>query len=169
MIQFPEGMGHIGRSVFHIMREFRMRHDVAWNDNLLRDDETNRTLNRHERGVKLNERQKANAIADMAAVLGGVGKGNKMWVPVLEGSENLVDTSGETRTDGESGSTEGLLRTSIFWSNDLDKNFAKEWPANVSHNAFADAMSVPIEQLEEGVPEEVLAAEEPPKKTSWFS
>lgn len=167
MIQFPDGMGHIGRSVFHIMRELRMRHDLAWEDSLLRDEESNRTLTRQERGVKLNERQKANAIADMAAVLGGLGKGNKMWVPVLDGSEGLVDTSGETRTDNESGSTEGLLRASVFWTSDLDKNFARQWPANVSHSTFAESMFVPLEQVEENVSEEVLSVEEP-KKTSWL-
>ncbi|KAK9414191.1 putative Transcriptional regulation of mitochondrial recombination-domain-containing protein [Seiridium unicorne] len=173
MIQFPEGMGHIGRSVFHIMREFKMQHDLAWGDALLRDDETNRTLTRHERGEKLNEVQRANAIADMAAVLGGAGKGNKMWLPVMEGMESLVETSGETRADEETGSTAGLLRTNIFWANELDKNFAMEWPANVSHNLFSEAVSVRTDQPEDDTvqiaPAEVLATEEAPKKTSWFS
>ncbi|KAK6081996.1 hypothetical protein SCUP515_02775 [Seiridium cupressi] len=173
MIQFPEGMGHIGRSVFHIMREFKMQHDLAWGDALLRDDETNRTLTRHERGEKLNEVQRANAIADMAAVLGGAGKGNKMWLPVMEGMESLVETSGETRADEETGSTAGLLRTNIFWANELDKNFAMEWPANVSHNLFSEAVSVRTDQPEDDTvqiaPAEVVATEEAPKKTSWFS
>ncbi|KAH6654191.1 transcriptional regulation of mitochondrial recombination-domain-containing protein [Truncatella angustata] len=169
MIQFPEGMGHIGRSVFHIMREFRMQHDLAWGDNMLQDDETNRMLTKHERGEKIYEHQKANAVADMAAVLGGLGKGNKMWLPVLQGAEDLVDTSGETRTDEQTGSTEGLLKTQIFWKNELDKNYAKAWPVNVSHSSFAESMSVPIGQAQEGLaPEELVAAEEP-KKTSWFS
>ncbi|KAI0167450.1 transcriptional regulation of mitochondrial recombination-domain-containing protein [Pestalotiopsis sp. NC0098] len=172
MVQFPEGMGHIGRSVFHIMRELRMQHDLAWPDKMLKDEDTNRSLTRLERGEKLNKEQKPNSIADMAAVLGGLGKGNKMWLPVAEGvTTELVDTSGSTRTNEESGTTEGLLRTTVFWENELDKNFAKEWPSNVAHHSFADAVGVPINQAEESTeiaPEELLASEEQPKKTSWF-
>lgn len=169
MIQFPEGMGHIGRSVFHLMREFRMQHDLAWSDKHLVDKETNRTLTRQERGERLNTAQKPNAVADMAAVLGGLGKGNKMWLPAIEGVTDLVETSGATRTNEESGTTEALLRTTVFWANELDKNFAKEWPANVSHSAFADAVSVPVHETEEvtEIAGEELSQEQP-KKTSWF-
>ncbi|ETS80455.1 hypothetical protein PFICI_07984 [Pestalotiopsis fici W106-1] len=171
LIQFPEGMGHIGRSVFHIMREFRMQHDLAWSDKYLVHAKSHRTLTRLERGERLNTAQKPNAIADMAAVLGGLGRGNKMWLPVVEGVTDLVETSGATRTNEESGSTEALLRTTVFWADKLDKNFAQEWPANVSHYELSEAVGVPVtgtEEVTEIAPEELLASEEQPKKKSWF-
>ncbi|ORY69516.1 transcriptional regulation of mitochondrial recombination-domain-containing protein, partial [Pseudomassariella vexata] len=135
MIQFPEGMGHVGRSVYHLMREFRMAHELSWDDEMLRDDATGRTLTKHERGAKLND-QKPNSIADMAAVLGGAGKGNKIWMTVAEGGDN-VETKALNLTDGETGAALGLVKATIFWSDAMDRNYALEWPPNVSHAEFA--------------------------------
>ncbi|KAH8673939.1 transcriptional regulation of mitochondrial recombination-domain-containing protein [Xylariales sp. PMI_506] len=147
MVQFPEGLGHIGRSVYALLREFRKVHDLAWGDDMFSDKKTGRVLTRHERGEKLNSVQKANAIADLAAVLGGAGKGNHMWIPVVEGLSNeTVDTSGQTQTD-ESGTVNGLLKTTVFWTNELDKKYAKEWPSNVTHSTFAEAVAVPVEEV----------------------
>ena len=53
-------------------------------------DKDGSPLTKYERGEKLND-QKANTIADMAAVLGGRGKGNKIWMPVTENPEELAN------------------------------------------------------------------------------
>lgn len=74
---------------------------------------------RKDRGQALN-RQKANTIADMAAVLAGQGKGNKMAKGAEEGS---------------------LLDVTVSWKNDLDRNYATEWSGNVTHELFEDAVA----------------------------
>lgn len=141
MIQFPEGMGHIGRSVYHIMREFRQRHDLEWGDEMFRDDATGRPLTRFERGQKLNSAQKANAIADMAAVLGGVGKGSKMWLP----AGDIWASSEEQRKDKKTRETIALLKTQVWWTNDLDRNYAQSWTDNVSHFNFTEGVYQPLD------------------------
>ncbi|KAK8049235.1 hypothetical protein PG994_010965 [Apiospora phragmitis] len=146
MIQFTEGQGHVGRSVYHIMRELRMRHDLGWDDSMIQDKESGRTLTRHERGQKLNGMQKPNAIADIAAVLGGLGKGNKMWQLAAEGVETDAEAS---RTDEKTGVVASLLKTQVWWMDPLDKNYAESWSPNVSHYAFNEASLQPVESLSE--------------------
>jgi hypothetical protein len=72
-----------------------------------------------QRGLALNA-QKLNAIADMAAVLGGAGPGNK-----------VVTSKGE---DG----AQQLMGVTVSWSNDQDKNYAVEWSPNVTHDVFEE-------------------------------
>ncbi|KAK8026854.1 hypothetical protein PG991_003910 [Apiospora marii] len=161
MIQFPEGQGHIGRSVYHIMRELRMRHDLGWEDNMIHDKESGRTLTRHERGQKLNGMQKPNAIADVAAVLSGLGKGNKMWQPAKEGIETVAEVS---RTDEKTGEVASLLKTQVWWVDPLDKNYAQTWSPNVSHYAFKEGSFQPVESLVEqdaASPEAEIIQEKP--------
>lgn len=59
--------------MFQKLREFRKRHELEW------EDPEMKKMDKKERGKVLND-QKGNSIADMAAVLGGAGKGNKVWV-----------------------------------------------------------------------------------------
>lgn len=142
MIQFPEGQGHIGRSVYHIMREFRMRHDLGWDDSMIHDKESGRTLTRHERGQRLNGMQKPNAIADVAAVLSGLGKGNKMWQPAsAEGIETVAELS---KADEKTGEVTNLLKTQIWWMDPKDKNYAQSWSKNVLHYAFQEGSLQPV-------------------------
>ncbi|KAK8089407.1 hypothetical protein PG997_004368 [Apiospora hydei] len=155
MIQFPEGQGHIGRSVYHIMREFRMRHDLGWEDSMIHDQASGRMLTRHERGQKLNGMQKPNAIADIAAALSGLGKGNKMWQPAAEGVETVA---GPSRTDEKTGEVASLLKTQVWWVDPLDKNYAQSWSPNVSHYAFKEGSFQPVESLSE---QDVVASQEP--------
>lgn len=73
---------------------------------------------KRERGVALN-RQKPNSIADMAAVLSGLGAGNKMVTgPEVEGGET------------------GLVDVTVSWVNDQDRNYAEDWSSNVTHGLF---------------------------------
>ncbi|KAK0645886.1 transcriptional regulation of mitochondrial recombination-domain-containing protein [Cercophora newfieldiana] len=79
LIDFGDGLNDVGRSVFQKLREFKKRHELEWG----RDDpEVEKRLlhmSKHKRGKELNN-QRPNAVADVAAVLGGVGKGSKMWM-----------------------------------------------------------------------------------------
>ncbi|KAI1496730.1 transcriptional regulation of mitochondrial recombination-domain-containing protein [Biscogniauxia marginata] len=100
MIQFPEGLGVVGQSVFTRLRECRRLHEVAWDDSILYDVETRRTLKRIERGSVLSD-QKANAVADMAAVLGGLGKGNKIWAPEPEEIEEAEEAAALAAAEAE--------------------------------------------------------------------
>lgn len=82
LIELPEGQGVVGRSVMQKLREFRHRHELEWGWQA-------RSLaakGRRDRG-ELIHNQKSNAIADMAAVLAGSGRGNRMWAkdPLPEG------------------------------------------------------------------------------------
>ncbi|KAK3692704.1 transcriptional regulation of mitochondrial recombination-domain-containing protein [Podospora appendiculata] len=75
-IQFPPGLGVVGRSVHQKLRELKHRHELEWADS----EDTERAaelynMTKRERGEALND-QKANCIADMAAVLQGQTRGN---------------------------------------------------------------------------------------------
>ncbi|KAI1429306.1 hypothetical protein F5Y12DRAFT_710210 [Xylaria sp. FL1777] len=130
MIQFPEGQGVVGRSVFQRLRECKKLHEYSWDDSLL-FGETGQTLTRQERGRRLND-QRANTIADMAAVLGGLGKGNRI---VIEDAEAAVPTATD---DGKT-----LLQATVWWANALDRNYATKWSKNVTHELFEEAVLEP--------------------------
>ena len=117
MIQFSEGQGGVGRSVFQKLREFKREHELSWGW------QTKELLDQSKfhRSKALNA-QKANSVADMAAVLGGAGSGNKIWV-IDDATENQ-DAQEQLRK---------LAPATIYWANDYDAEFAQSWPENVSH------------------------------------
>ncbi|KAK5663930.1 hypothetical protein OQA88_141 [Cercophora sp. LCS_1] len=78
LVEFQPGLGDAGRSVFHKLREFKKRHELEWGWEDAEEEKRMLTMSKHQRGKVLNN-QKANAVADLAAVLSGVGKGSKMW------------------------------------------------------------------------------------------
>ncbi|KAG7290957.1 hypothetical protein NEMBOFW57_000963 [Staphylotrichum longicolle] len=77
VVEFAPGKGEIGRSVFQKLRELKQRHLLEWEDAALLD------MSRRERGKALND-QRGNTVADLAAVLAGRGKGNRVAVPRQE-------------------------------------------------------------------------------------
>lgn len=133
-IEFPQGQGSIGRSVFQKLRELKHLHEVAWTEEVrykTPDEFTDKQKLRHaeeeakgnsyrpirtkqERGFALNA-QKANSIADIAAVLAGQGRGNKV-----------------------AAAPEKLVPVTVNWANDQDKGFAEEWSTNVTHGLFEE-------------------------------
>lgn len=136
-IEFGEGDGAIGRSVFQKLRELKHLHEVAWPDdfryktpdNYTSDDkrrvkkaEANGNVyrpmrDRREKGIALNA-QKPNAIADMAAVLAGAGRGNRIF-------------------QGDTPQSKPELQPAVIqWANDQDRKYAEEWSANVFHELF---------------------------------
>ncbi|KAM7223593.1 Transcriptional regulation of mitochondrial recombination domain containing protein [Rhypophila decipiens] len=112
-IRFPAGQGDVGRSVWQKLLELKKRHELEWGEQkheFLR-------MSREDRGRALND-QRANVVADIAAVLGGLGKGNKIWLETKEKGEDV------TRT---------LCKADVFWTNGLDRHNAAEWSENVRH------------------------------------
>ncbi|KAB5570477.1 transcriptional regulation of mitochondrial recombination-domain-containing protein [Coniochaeta sp. 2T2.1] len=119
MIEFPQGQGEVGRSVLQKLREFRKRHELEWGD-----QETIEKMRKlikpgrgggHELGKALND-QKANSVADIAAVLGGSGKGNRIWAKPAQDED-----------PGE------LHEATIYWAEEVDQAYAQAWPQNVKH------------------------------------
>ncbi|KAL6871883.1 transcriptional regulation of mitochondrial recombination domain-containing protein [Trichoderma novae-zelandiae] len=134
-IRFQPGQGSIGRSVFQKLRELKHLHEVAWSDEMRhkRPEEYNSQdkkkiaeekekgfdyqpiRSKKERGIALNA-QKKNAIADMAYVLAGGGRGNKLVTAETDkGDKELVDVT-------------------VNWANDQDKKYAESWSENVTHS-----------------------------------
>ncbi|KAI0145940.1 transcriptional regulation of mitochondrial recombination-domain-containing protein [Hypoxylon sp. NC0597] len=139
MIQFPEGYGEVGRSVFQRLRECKTLHELAWGDDMFYAED-GKPLTKHERGKKLND-QKANTIADMAAILGGTGKGNKIWMPVTEDPKELANLAAddEKNVKEDKQGVKALVKAEVWWVNDQDRNFAESWPSNISHHRFDEA------------------------------
>ncbi|KAI0840591.1 transcriptional regulation of mitochondrial recombination-domain-containing protein [Hypoxylon sp. FL0890] len=166
MIQFPEGYGEVGRSVFQRLRECKTLHELAWGDDMFYDKD-GKPLSKHERGKKLND-QKANTIADMAAILGGRGKGNKIWMPVTENPEELanLEAADEKNVKRDEKGARALVKAEVWWVDDQDRNFATEWPSNVTHHRFDEAavQELGVEDDADGesqsVPTELVAEEQ---------
>lgn len=123
LISFPPGAGAIGLSAFQKLREYRRLHELSW-DESLRTDDKGKTISRKERGRKLCD-QKANSVADIAAVLGKIG--------TPEGEEiGLKGLAGEGEADGESGTR--APKVEVKWNDLLDAQFAESWTENVIHD-----------------------------------
>lgn len=140
LIQFPEGQGAVGRSVYQKLRELKHLHEVSWTDEFRYKSPREFTAadkkkiaqekasgngykpvrSKAERGIALNA-QKTNSIADMAAVLAGHGNGNEIAVA-------------NTATDGQP----DPIQVSIRWANDQDKEYAEAWSKNVTHTLLDD-------------------------------
>ncbi|KAI0195370.1 transcriptional regulation of mitochondrial recombination-domain-containing protein [Xylaria flabelliformis] len=151
MIQFPDGQGEVGRSVYQRLRECKKLHEYSWDDSVLYG-EGGQTLTVRQRGRRLND-QRANTIADMAAVLGGLGKGNK--IVVTESANDAEAGEGEGQGQAESAAApvavdEGktLLQATVWWADVLDKNYAQKWTKNVTHGRFGEALLEPRQSAE---------------------
>lgn len=94
---------------------------------------------REERGVALNA-QKPNSIADIASVLGGAGRGNKIVL-----------------SEDAEGAEKKLLDVKVNWANDQDREYAQKWSGNVTHGLFEKPsyISNEPEKKEEKAPEPV--------------
>ncbi|RTE70535.1 hypothetical protein BHE90_015075 [Fusarium euwallaceae] len=161
-ISFPEGQGSAGRSVFQKLRELKHLHEVAWDNEFRykrpeeftaadrkRIAEEEKKGNpgyrpirtKQERGIALNA-QKPNSVADMAAVLGGLGRGNKI-----------------VTNEAAEGEEQKLLDVTVSWANDQDREYAEKWSGNVTHELFENPA-----YFSEKTPEATVEAEEPPKE-----
>ncbi len=165
-IEFPAGAGAVGRTVFQKLRELKHLHEVAWDDDFLYKTETeyspedrkkvdaarakgNTTYRpmrtKAERGVALNA-QKANSIADMAAVLAGSGKGNRISA-AAKGAADAVEGEGVAAK---------LVPVTVSWANDQDKGYAEAWSENVTHSLLPET-TYATGEIEAAVKEEPAA------------
>jgi hypothetical protein len=119
LISFPPGGRAVGLSAFQKLREYRRLHEVSW-DESLRTDDDGKTLSRLQRGRKLRD-QKANTVADIATVLGKIGR--------PEGEE-----IGLTAMPGVGKSLTPPPTVEVKWSNLVDAEFAPSWSPNVVHD-----------------------------------
>jgi len=146
IIEFPQGRGNVGRSVFQKLRELKHLHEVSWPEDMrlkTKDEYTKEDIKRiknakeegrtyvpvrtkRQRGVALCA-QKKNSIADMAAVLAGGGRGNKI----------VASEEGE------------LVPVTVNWANDQDKRYAESWSDNVTHGL----VEKPAYVLDDAAPE----------------
>ncbi|KAI1105901.1 transcriptional regulation of mitochondrial recombination-domain-containing protein [Jackrogersella minutella] len=140
MISFPSGYGNVGQRMFQRLRECKVHHQLSWTNNMYYD-KYGRPLTKYQIGKKLNH-QRANTIADMAAVLGGLGKGNNIWQPVTDDPEKLanLDAADEKRikVDEEEGRL-ARVKVNIWWMDTEDAQYADSWPSNVTHHRFDQA------------------------------
>lgn len=93
---------------------------------------------KEERGIALNA-QKPNSIADIATVLSGAGRGNKIVL-----------------SEDAEGAEKKLLDVKVSWANDQDKEYAQEWSGNVTHELFENPtyVSKPVEPVAAEIPQE---------------
>lgn len=178
MIQFPTGAGVVGQNAFQKLREFRRRHELEWSDDVLfktepkkgfPGEETRKCRNRVERGYAVHA-QRTNAIADMAAVLAGAGRGNRLWINATEKTQ-LAEGAKELRgarwskigpkKNEPDGRTE-LVGATVYWKQASDVNYAEEWSDNVTHETLE---AFEARQAEAGAAEEAVAEEQTEEAT----
>lgn len=138
LIQFDGGAGVVGRSVYQKLREFRRVHELSWGH----QKEDFYSLDRKALGEALSD-QRANSIADMAAVLAGAGTGNRIQV---SGAEVSSSTSAVVAAGGK------LAEAVVFWANDQDRNIAESWSNNVRHAAGIPSLTARTAVSEEEAP-----------------
>lgn len=153
LIQFPSGAGVVGQNVFQKLREFRRRHELEWDDSVLykqeqkeyTDEKQQLVRTRKERGKAIHD-QRANSIADMAAVLAGAGQGSRLWINAEEkkqlekGEEELRGkrwTNLGPKKHDDDGRTM-LCEATVYWVDEADKNFAEKWSENVAHEVLEE-------------------------------
>ena len=168
VVEFGEGKGEIGRSVFQKLLELKKRHALEW------DDERLLRMPKRERGRELND-QRGNAVADLAAVLAGRGKGNKMVVckrwPLLGEQQQQQQQQQQKGQDGQEVAKEGgegkqeaprpkLQTATIYWANEQDKFYAESWTDNVTHVVGLPENTGKDEQPAEAEPAETEPAKE---------
>lgn len=132
MIKFGPGQGAVGRNVFQKLREFRQLHELSWGWQAAELKQ----LTRRERGQKIHN-QKPNAIADIAAVLSGVGRGNLMWTTEpAPAPEKLAIEAPEA--EGEAEGKEAVVKdTSV--SNETPAPETAKTAAAVENQASSEA------------------------------
>lgn len=113
-ISFGPGPKEYGLSVYQKLREYRRRHELEWDDSLMRDAD-GKVIPKKKRGRQIND-QKANSIADIATVLSKIG--------TSEGEE--IGLRSPTSKD--------LPVVEVKWINMLDAEFAETWTENVVHD-----------------------------------
>ncbi|PBP22756.1 hypothetical protein BUE80_DR006387 [Diplocarpon rosae] len=171
-IKFPKGSGAIGLSVFQKLREYRKRHELEWGDEIYYDpdkehhgDESRKggVRSRKDRNKMICD-QKANSIADIAAVLNRLAApGTTVALPKEDGNGEAepVLQDGAVATAEEAKAVEakpplniGLIgegsgtQVEVLWRDLHDAEFANTWELNIEHGLLP-TMSEEKQRLEE--------------------
>ncbi|KAK4249611.1 transcriptional regulation of mitochondrial recombination-domain-containing protein [Corynascus novoguineensis] len=162
VVEFGEGKGDVGRSVFQKLRELKKRHLLEWDADATTEAALLR-MSRRERGEALND-QRGIFVADLAAVLAGRGKGNRMVIgsPTTAHQTEGVQAGGgqEVQEKEVSPTPAGSLHAAtVYWANEQDKYYAREWSDNVTHVVGLPEKG--IKKTAEPVTEDGEAAEAP--------
>jgi hypothetical protein len=127
-------------------------------------------MSRRERGKALND-QRGNVVADIAAVLAGRGKGNKMIVTEEEEEASAAAAEGgevvkkvvEKKKKGEK---EELYKATVYWANEQDKYYAESWSDNVTHVIGLPEKPKKVKEVAETEVAETEVAAEAPKEAT---
>lgn len=145
MVYYPSP--HAGLAAFRMLREFRVLHEKSYPLDIITETEgkwKGSLLPKKRRGKVLMD-QKANSVADLAAVLHLQGKGpSKKRILNAEIRRGRVETlkkqKGEDKVKkapvdvaSEMGGIEGVK---VRWADILDAEFAKTWPEGVVHDVL---------------------------------
>lgn len=145
MVYFPSP--HAGLAAFRMLREFRVLHETSYPLDIITETEgkwKGSLLPKKRRGKVLMD-QKANSVADLAAVLllQELGPSEERIVNAERRRrrvETLRKQKGEDKVKkgpidvaSELGGVDGVR---VRWANELDAEFAERWPDGVDHGCL---------------------------------
>ncbi len=158
VVDVGKGNGMLGTNLFQKLIELKKRHLLEWGEQA----ESLLGMDRRSRGEALND-QHGNTVADLAAVLAGGCKGNLIvegtqrelrWVKwtdkngkaiggemkMLKPKKKPEDAAADgavvpaTADMEPAGPEKRKLRpATVYWANEQDRFYAKDWTANVTH------------------------------------
>ena len=139
-ISFPYGPQ--GLHAFRKLREYRKMHELAIPIEDIRDKtktDPNALMERKKRPRLLMD-QKANSVADIAAVLAKQAEAGTAWARTTDSTtpgdpSQSRPAAPSTVSDGEEGSS-GVTGVTISWRNIFDAEFAESWPSEVVHSGL---------------------------------
>ncbi|KAE8451959.1 hypothetical protein EG329_002123 [Mollisiaceae sp. DMI_Dod_QoI] len=126
-ISFPEGKGFVGLSAFQKLREYRKRHELEWGDEIFLDKD-GKPVKKKIRGRLICD-QKANSVADMAAVLGRLELKDRPKPEIVNGREIWPPSVGLKR-EGQG------VKVEVLWRDLTDAEYAETWTENVEHGVL---------------------------------
>ncbi|KAI9810295.1 MAG: hypothetical protein M1827_006345 [Pycnora praestabilis] len=148
-----------GLTAYHKLREYRKIHETAYPTDYVKDEKTGGVMSKKKRGRKLMD-QKANSIADIAAVLLAQ---DKALAPVPEAEKKPTRRRGRSLPSSKSASqdaggeesigeiTEGAGKVKMYdgtvqirWGHLLDAEYAESWPENVLHDEMPNKLDALI-------------------------
>ncbi|KAI9698765.1 MAG: hypothetical protein M1836_003875 [Candelina mexicana] len=175
-ISFPEPQQ--GLTAFRKLREYRKLHELSYPLDVIKD-KNGKLLSKKQRGKKLMD-QKANSIADIAAVLqsrekvNGVGEAEETGVKDTSPRDKLAiveEEAAETRWKiGGFEDKDQRDKVKISWADILDAEYAETWPESVLHDGMRLERGRTVAPRPGNSPEEIEAMRQaqinrnPPKR-----
>lgn len=171
MVYFPKP--HAGLAAFRKLREFRVLHEMNYPLDLVKETEgkwKGSLMPKKRRGKVLMD-QKANSVADLAAVLQLQEEGPseaRIWNAKIRRDrvKHLRNRDGEDNVRKAPldvvREMKGVEGVEVRWANMLDAEYAKAWPEGVFHGGLEKSRytaafpTVEIIEEEEGVNDELL-------------